>query len=90
MSSDRRAMACAIGAPPAGRLPRCLPGAILRPSAVGRSDDEQLKRLADPTRFERATFAFGVRTDGCTARLFNGLDRTNRRMIGSPVISVLT
>jgi hypothetical protein len=32
-----------------------------------------LKPLADPTRFERATFAFGVRAGGVLACLFNGL-----------------
>jgi hypothetical protein len=29
--------------------------------------------LADPTRFERATFAFGVETIAASARLFNRL-----------------
>jgi hypothetical protein len=58
---SRQAVASAIGSPLAGGLPGCCLGAVLTDLGAVGCSFKLLKSLADPTRFERATFAFGGR-----------------------------
>ena len=63
----------------------CLLGRI----EEGWAAANQLKILADPTRFERATFAFGVRDAGFVIRHFNELAGGRAAIRCRSAISVL-
>ena len=57
---------------------------VAGPNAGRRNALEYCRILADPTRFERATFAFGVRAGGVRPRIFNKLASGGERLVERP------